>query len=60
LKSFFGLSPNRDYQCILVQASTTNKMITATDLQIWQRILGVLQSALQKTSSNLSVLPVHK
>jgi hypothetical protein len=60
LKSFIGLSPNRDYQCILVQASTTNKMITATDLQIWQRILGVLQSALQKSSNNPSVLPMHK
>ena len=60
LKSFIGLSPNRDYQCILVQASTTNKMITATDLQVWQRILGVLQSALQQTANNHSVLPVHK
>jgi len=60
LKSFIGLSPNRDYQCILVQASTTNKMITAIDLENWQRILSVLQSDLQTTTNNPSALPVHK
>jgi hypothetical protein len=59
LKTFLGLRPNRDYQCILVQASTTNKMITTQDLKTWQRILGVLQSALQTTSNNLSVSPSH-
>jgi len=57
LKSFIGLRPNRDYQCILVQASTTNKMITIQDLETWRRLLGVIQSALQTTSYNLSVLP---
>jgi len=60
LKSFIGIHPNRDYQCILVQASITNKMITTQDLETWQRILGVLQSALQTTSNNHSVLPSHQ
>jgi hypothetical protein len=60
LKSFIGLRPNRDYQCILIQASTTNKMITTQDLETWRRILGVLQSALQSTSNNHSVLPSHQ
>ena len=55
LKSIIGLQPNRDYQCILVQAQSTDKTATAIDQHTWLRMLSIIQAALQSKSSQTSI-----
>lgn len=51
MKSIAGLQVNRNYQCILIQVTTTNKVISSIDQPTWLRMLSVLRAALQSKSS---------
>jgi hypothetical protein len=55
LKSIIGLQANRDYQCILIQAQSTNKADTAIDQPTWLRMLSIIQAAPQSKSSKASI-----
>lgn len=55
LKSIIGLQANRDYQCILIQAQSTNKSVSSIDQPTWLRMLSIIQSALQSKSSQPSI-----
>jgi hypothetical protein len=54
-KSILGLQPNRDYQCIVIQAKTTDGSAISINRAKWLHLLSVLQSALQKESSKTSI-----
>jgi hypothetical protein len=54
LKSIAGLQSNRNYECILIQAKSTNNSTMAINRSRWLRILRLLRSTLQ-SESNKSV-----
>jgi len=51
IKSIVGLQANRNYQCILIQITTTNQATSSIDQPTWLRTLSVLRAALQSKSS---------
>ena len=51
LKSMAGLDPNRNYECILIQATNTKGLATSIERSTWLRILGLLRSAPQSESN---------
>ena len=51
LKSIAGLKPIRNYECILIQAKSTNGLATSIERSTWLRILGLLRSALHSESN---------
>lgn len=56
LKSIIGLQPNRDYQCILVQAQSTDKTATAIDQHTRLRMLHHSSSPTIKIKPDLNIL----
>jgi hypothetical protein len=54
LRSIAGLQLNRNYECILIQAKSTNNSTMPINRSTWLRILGLLRSTLQ-SESNKSV-----
>jgi hypothetical protein len=54
LRSIAGLQSNRNYECILIQAKSTNNSTMAIHRSTWLRILRLLRSSLQ-SESNKSV-----
>ncbi len=51
LRSIAGLQPNRNYECILIQAKSTKNLPVLIEPSRWLRILGLLQAALQSEST---------
>ena len=54
IKTILGLQPIRDYQCILIQATTSKSPITI-DQPTWSRILSVVRAALPSQSNKPSI-----
>ena len=52
LKSIAGLKPNRNYECILIQAKHTKSSLSSIDRSTWLRILSSFRPALHSESGN--------